>query len=140
MLHEPYWNQSLLLLLGTYLSIVLGSALVYVIQRWRFSGAVLSGAEETRLRLTGKCRRISRILAMVTMILGTAICILPLIGDGHARRTEIFLGLALTAAGLAVWLPARSGALAKSICIWLVILTGTNGANGGPSARQFVFG
>ncbi len=125
--HEPYWNQSLLLLMGTYLSILLGSVLIFVLQKWQFTGAVLHGVKENSLRMVGNCVRSSQILSIFTMILGAAIFFSGVSRGAAPRLLDIYSRLALFAAGLSVWLSGRTNRIAKltrSLCTGLVILTG----------------
>lgn len=125
--HEPYWNQSFLLLLGTYLSILLGSVLIYLLQRWQFTGPVLHGARENSVRLTENCLRVSKILAILTMAVGFAIFAVSFNRGNETQTNGVYSGLAFYAAGTAVWLSGRTSRIArltKLMCTWLVIVTG----------------
>ena len=122
----PYWSQSLLLLLATYLLVLIGSLLAYLLQRRQsIYPAIVTNADQTGLKIERGCRRLSRYLAVFTMALGLAIFFAALAAG--SKPSTLLPGPALMLAAVSVLLSRntrRPIMLANEICCGIVVVAG----------------
>lgn len=124
----PYWSQSFLLLLATYLLILIGSVLAYLLQRRQsVNPTPFTHAAQLRNRTEEGCRRLSRYLAVLSLALGGAVFFV----DFSASSTGIALlpgpAILLAALGLLLFRSTRPLLLlANKICCWIVLLAGAS--------------